>query len=95
MISDEDYKDMQASISIATAVLAGIDGDRLDAFIERADRAMGIGPILHPTEWREAADQLELILSHARTLRAARVAVVHARNHAAALARRGVEGETF
>lgn len=75
-IEDDAYIACQKAIEIVSRLLldpkGGLGAPTLDLFIERAERAMSVGPILHPSEFRAGADKLTEVLACARALRDAR-----------------------
>jgi hypothetical protein len=75
MISDEDYENTQLWIGLTCAFIER-GGDRLDDFIERAERSMALGPIPHPSEFQVGAERLGEVLAHAHALRRARNAII-------------------
>lgn len=81
-ISDEGYESVQRMIQAVAQTLidpkSGLGKPSLDLFIERAEQSQGLGPILHPSEWRDGTDQLGQVLAHARALRTARNAILEA-----------------
>lgn len=77
-ISDQRYVEVQAAVGVVASMLIGDAFADLGDFIERADRAQGLGPILLPSEWRAASDKLDEVLVHARALRDARHRILKA-----------------
>jgi hypothetical protein len=75
-IEDDAYIKAQNTIEAISQMLLdpkwGLGAPTLDLFIERADRAMGAGPVLHPSEYRAGADKLHEVLACAHALRNAR-----------------------
>lgn len=74
-ISDADYLATQETIAAVSRVLVDpgdLGAPTLDLFIERAERSLSLGPILHPSEFRAGADKLHEVLACACALRDAR-----------------------
>lgn len=75
-IADDAYDETQNMIELVCGVLldpkGGLGAPALDLFIERAERSLAVGPILHPSEYRAGAEKLEEVVACARALREAR-----------------------
>lgn len=72
-IADVGYIECQATIQTLAALIATSPAlEDLDEFITRANRALGVGPVFHPSEFRAGADKLTEVLAHACALRTAR-----------------------
>lgn len=78
-IADDAYIRVQEMIQMVSRLLLdpklGLGEPSLDLFIERAERAQDLGPILHPSEWTAGTDKLRQVLTCARALRTARDAI--------------------
>jgi hypothetical protein len=81
-ISDNTYAETQVQIQTFSRILLSIDPVTLEQFVRRADRASAVGPVLYPTEYREAAGKLDEVLACARALRDARSRIAQAAAHA-------------
>jgi hypothetical protein len=83
-LSDDAYMQVQDSVQFVANLLldpgspgrVGLGEDALDLFIQRADRALSLGPIIHPSEFQTGAGKLQEALAHARALRTAREAIL-------------------
>lgn len=78
-IDDATYIGTQQLVEMISRALLSID--TLDAFIARADRAMALGPLLHPSEFQRGAEKLHQVLDCARALRDARARIERAARH--------------
>jgi hypothetical protein len=58
-MSDEEYELTQMNLVMMAQLIEGLD---LPAFIERAERALAIGPLVDPTLFRQAHGKLEQVL---------------------------------
>jgi hypothetical protein len=73
-MADDSYRKAQQSIETVCRLLFDprcLGEPVLDMFIERAEEAQALGPILYPSEFRAGADKLSEVLDHARALREA------------------------
>jgi hypothetical protein len=78
-LADERYIGAQETVQIISSMLVNPDfTGRLDELIDRAERSMAVGPILHPCEFRAGADKLTEVLACATALRDARVRIAKA-----------------
>jgi hypothetical protein len=75
-IADDAYERIQSMLGTVSQLLLdpklGFGKPSLDLFIERAERAESLGPVLHPSEFQIGADKLRLVLVCARAIRDAR-----------------------
>lgn len=70
--ADEAYGATQKTVEIVSRLLLHELDEPLDSLIARAERSMAIGPILHPSEFRDGAEKLSEVLTCAYALRGAR-----------------------
>jgi len=81
-IEDNAYVQVQQFIETVSRLLLdpklGLGAPTLDLFIERAERSMAVGPVLHPSEFRVGADKLTEVLACAHALREAREKIAKA-----------------
>lgn len=71
-ITDEAYLETQRAIQMVSGLLVGPLFADIDGLIDRADEALALGPILHPSEFQRAAGKLQTVIASARALRTAR-----------------------
>jgi hypothetical protein len=75
-VTDAEYALVQSQImSIAELVEATLPIERLDAFIERIERAETMGPVLDPTLWIRAGKTMAKIKAVAIELRSLVIAL--------------------
>lgn len=65
-MTDEEYLQAQTTIALVAQMTVDLD---LDAFIDRANRAESIAPILDPTLWIRGGKKLEAVKDLAIGLR--------------------------
>jgi hypothetical protein len=86
-IADDAYVQVQGIVELLSRLLldpkSGLGKPSLDLFIERADRSLAVGPILHPSEFQAGAEKLQEVLAYARALKTARDAIEKASSRSA------------
>jgi hypothetical protein len=75
-MNDSEYIETQRQIMLLAGMAAGLD---VRGFLERVEQAQSVGPVLDPTLYRAAADNLECVALLARA-----VADLQAAHHKAA-----------
>ena len=62
LLDNVEYLEIQTQLSTYAGLAALMDGDKLEAFVQTARRALDIGPILDPTSWMRGRERLEKII---------------------------------
>ena len=65
-MTSEEYKDAQLQIEMLASVVEGL---QLEAFIQRAEKSLRVGPSADPKLYAEAGPKLQLVLATAKKLR--------------------------
>lgn len=71
-MADEEYEATQQQVLLLGSLVRGLP---LGPFIERAQRALDVGPLTAPSHWMAGNEKLELILALARKLLAVQAAL--------------------
>lgn len=71
-MTQEEYIEVQSQVLLLGALVRDLD---LEGFIAMAERADSVGPLLDPSRWIAARENLALVLTLARKLRAVQVAL--------------------
>jgi hypothetical protein len=84
-MTKDEYLQTQTQLTLIAGLVAEMP---LAAFISRAESAEAIGPILHPSEYKAAGEQLIAILAIARAARDFQTVVLNQRARTALIKRR-------
>lgn len=69
------YEHMQEEVRLIASAIASLDPIILQEFVDAAERANSVGPILDPTAHRLAGDKLQMVIEHAKAVAQARALI--------------------
>lgn len=67
-LSNSEYIAMQSRLELIAGLAVSTDPHTLDLFIQQAERATSLGPLLDPSLYMLGGEKLRGVITHARAL---------------------------